>query len=543
MSSFSFPRRAPAWPGAAVVDTEVPDGPERSLAIADRCRLDGARLASFSPKARRPGGLKRRTAHRRRRSTRSPSAVGLAADWWDIGGKRTIVSPDSKIALLGALGLAAASEAEARDSLTTVLDETRRRRIPPSLVLRPDEKPAAPLRDAPGACDARIEREDGRVVEWRTPAGDGVCRALPDGRTVAERTIALPESADRPPSPHRRRRRMRADRRAARVPTACRARRRKRFGVTAQIYALRRARRSGDRRLRRRWPRPARRPATPARPISASARCTCCFPRDRGRASPYYPSDRRFLDPILIDVFDADLPRDAAASSGAGGARAGGRRRLVGPPRRLPGGLADQARRRSKRCTARSPAPSPRGPAQPLVADYQRLRRQGRRGAAAVRGLPGDRGGRGRRELARRGRRRFATAEPKAVAAAIEKDPKAFDFALFCQWLADRQLARAAERARRRGLGIGFYRDLAVGSAPDGAEAWAQRRRADPRRDGRRAARSVLDQGAELGSAGAEPARGRAARAGRRSATSTPRTCGTPECCASTTPWACSACF
>ena len=35
------------------------------------------------------------------------------------------------------------------------------------------------------------------------------------------------------------------------------------------------------------------------------------FPRDRGRASPYYPSDRRFLDPIFIDVLDdAGLPRD-----------------------------------------------------------------------------------------------------------------------------------------------------------------------------------------------------------------------------------------
>ncbi len=48
-----------------------------------------------------------------------------------------------------------------------------------------------------------------------------------------------------------------------------------------------------------------------------------------------------------------------------------------------------------------------------------------------------------------------------------------FEFALFCQWLADRQLGRAAERARDRGLEIGLYRDLAVGAAPDGTEAWA----------------------------------------------------------------------
>ena len=40
------------------------------------------------------------------------------------------------------------------------------------------------------------------------------------------------------------------------------------------------------------------------------------FPGDRERASPYHPSDRRFLDPILIDALDgAGLPRDEALSA------------------------------------------------------------------------------------------------------------------------------------------------------------------------------------------------------------------------------------
>jgi 4-alpha-glucanotransferase len=41
------------------------------------------------------------------------------------------------------------------------------------------------------------------------------------------------------------------------------------------------------------------------------------------------------------------------------------------------------------------------------------------------------------------------------------------------QWLADRQLAQAAEAAR--GMRIGLYRDLAVGSDAAGAETWAER--------------------------------------------------------------------
>ena len=47
-------------------------------------------------------------------------------------------------------------------------------------------------------------------------------------------------------------------------------------------------------------------------------------------------------------------------------------------------------------------------------------------------------------------------------------------FAKFCQWLADKQLAEADERAKRAGMEIGLYRDLAIGSAPDGAESWAR---------------------------------------------------------------------
>jgi glycogen operon protein len=39
------------------------------------------------------------------------------------------------------------------------------------------------------------------------------------------------------------------------------------------------------------------------------------------------------------------------------------------------------------------------------------------------------------------------------------------------QWLAERQLARAG--TAMAGMEIGLYRDLAVGCAPDGAEAWA----------------------------------------------------------------------
>ncbi len=40
--------------------------------------------------------------------------------------------------------------------------------------------------------------------------------------------------------------------------------------------------------------------------------------------------------------------------------------------------------------------------------------------------------------------------------------------------MAATQFAAAAARAETAGLGLGFYRDIAVGTAPDGAESWAE---------------------------------------------------------------------
>ncbi len=46
-------------------------------------------------------------------------------------------------------------------------------------------------------------------------------------------------------------------------------------------------------------------------------------------------------------------------------------------------------------------------------------------------------------------------------------------FRSWLQWIAERQFAKAAERAGAAGLAIGFYRDLALGTAFDGGEVWS----------------------------------------------------------------------
>ena len=464
--SLPAPRAGMAW--GALLDTHDPEAPERQVAIADRQRLR-ARSCLILAESPTAGGGPRAGPPTADAVDALAAAAAIAADWFDVDGKRTIVRPETKIALLAALGLEAKSEAQARESLTRVLDETRRRRIPPSLVLRIDEPPAAPLRDAPKGCEARIETEDGRVLDWRVEPGEGGRHELPDGRAVAERTIALPEL---PIGRHR----LTVDGVECALtvaPPECygpEAALRKRFGVAAQLYALRRA---GDQGIGDF--------ATLALAGEAAGGAGAAylgvspmhmlFPHDREQASPYHPSDRRFLDPILIDVLDPDLPRDDALEAALGALApaiaAASAIKLVDYPAVWTIKREALAALHAAFVRARAARPLDR-----LFAEHRAFVEAGgqalRRFAAFQAIAAGEAGPNWRAwpELLR-------DDEPKAIQEAIARDREAFDFALFCQWLADRQLAGAAAQARKRGLEIGFYRDLAVGAAPDGAEAWA----------------------------------------------------------------------
>ena len=465
------PRAGMAW--RILIDTHDSEAPERWLALADLVRL-GARSSLILAEARTAGGGLNSGAPGAETIDKLAGVAGVAAEWSDIGGKRTIVSPETKIALLSGLGLEVASEAQARDSLTRLIDETQRRRLPFSLVLRADQPLVAPLRDMPRASDARIEREDGAVAEWSIEFAGGVARDLADGRTVSERAIPLPSL---PIGRHR----LIVDGVECALTVAPSqayspaSASRNRFGAAAQLYALRRAEESdrdqgiGDFSA-----------LAIAGELAGQAGAAylgvspmhMLFPRDRGRASPYYPSDRRFLDPIYIDALDdAGLPRDEALNTTLASltpqfAAASVTKYVEYEEVWLAKRAALQARSAGfLRLRAARPG-------DPLIADYHAFARSGgetlRRFAAFQAAAGDDAGGNWRlwpQDL--------RDGDPKAIDHAIERNRQGFEFALFCQWLADRQLGRAAQRARDRGLEIGLYRDLAVGAAPDGTEAWA----------------------------------------------------------------------
>jgi len=465
------PRAGMAW--RVLVDTHDAETPERWLTLANLVRLH-ARSSLILAEAATAGSSLNAGAPTGETIGKLASVAGIAAEWTDIDGKRMIVSPESKVALLKAVGLDVASEAQARESLSRLIDETQRRRLPFSLVLRQGEPLVAPLRDAPGKTDARIEREDGAAAEWSIEAAEGVRRELPNGRSVAERAIPLPTL---PIGRHR----LIVDGVECALTVAPpeayspKAAARKRFGVAAQLYALRRADKDGRDQGIGDFSALAvagEKAGQAGAAYLGVSPLHMLFPRDRERASPYYPSDRRFLEPIFIDALDdAGLPRDETLSAALAALTpqfdASSETEYVEYDEVW---LAKRAALEARSAAfARLRAARPNDP---IVASYHAFARSGgealRRFAAFQAAADGEAG-----ENWRLWRLDLRDGDFKAIDHAIESNRHGFEFALFCQWLADRQLGQAAERARNRGLEIGLYRDLAVGAAPDGSESWA----------------------------------------------------------------------
>jgi 4-alpha-glucanotransferase len=58
------------------------------------------------------------------------------------------------------------------------------------------------------------------------------------------------------------------------------------------------------------------------------------------------------------------------------------------------------------------------------------------------------------------------------LTALASTNPEEVELHEYVQWIADRQLAACAAKAKQLGLPVGLYLDLAVGVVPDGADAW-----------------------------------------------------------------------
>jgi glycogen debranching enzyme GlgX/4-alpha-glucanotransferase len=406
---------------------------------------------------------------------RLSDAAGIAPEWWDVSGRHKAVSPDTQKALLAAMRLPANTTGEARASLMRLAAERDQRAMPSSLVVVADETlslilPLAHGRQVSllidgadeGSLDVPIAPDVGETIRHIGVDGLGHLRrrialpGLPAGRyrlvlenrdDEACHLIVAPRRCWEPPGLNR-----------------------PRFGIAAHLYTLRRTGDQGVGDFTTLTEFGARSAAAGAVTLGLNP-MHALFGSSRERASPYHPNDRRFLDPIYLDVSSGPFAQVPAV------------RKILERHEGLFGRLSGQN-------TVDYPAVW-QAKREVLSAAFNAMENEADSSVAALRAELSTFIVEGGEDL-----QTFATfeaiseqypgkswhhwpqalrdAEPEAVRRLAESRQSEVQFALFQQWLCDRSLADAVSRT---GLELGIYRDLAVGSAPDGAEAWAGQQR------------------------------------------------------------------
>jgi len=448
-------------------DQPVTDGatlaPRSILVLAETPALAAGRRA---PPAARPATI-----------DRLATAVGIAPEWWDVGGTHHTVTQETKRAILTGMGLDISSRGAARDTLDHLTASHQRRRLPQAMHATEGEALALTMVldgmiDRPP--DALVLRDENGGRLSIAIGGDAANRRTVsgwDGRMHDTLALTLPPLAagryqltdeDHDCSAHV----TVAPRRCWQPDTALHH-----VGIAAQLYALRSANDQGIGDLTTL--------ALAAEMAGQSGAATlginplhALFPADRTRVSPYHPSDRRFIDPMYLDVTALDdLPSSPLADALLAAARpefaALRARRMIDYPR--------LSALKTSILNARFEAfrTAFYGGKDGLRQDFLGFVEDGGVSLdrfATFRVIEAEHAGRpwqswpdGLDQAGSRAVRDFAGRHQQALAREM-----------FIQWLADRQLRQAAEAGRAAGLNLGLYRDLAVGCAADGAEAWSE---------------------------------------------------------------------
>ncbi|MBS7707260.1 4-alpha-glucanotransferase [Chelatococcus asaccharovorans] len=393
------------------------------------------------------------------------TAAGIAVDWTDAFGKRRTVKSVTLRHLLGALGLAAHTPSDIAASHNRLRQASH---AAPTLVTGEVGKPfpmPAGLR-SPGAQTRpfEIRLENGEVIEGRGSAIPAI--GVPGYHRLRygdrEVTLAIAPS------------------RCVSVEELTGAGRR--WGVAAQLYGLRRE-------IDAKTPvgnggigdfrdladlagvvADARGEAVSIGPVHA------LFSADPGRASPYAPSSRLFLNPLHADpTAIADLSQIEKALDQADMRMAMVRHnesRLIDWPAAAKAKLAFLRALKSIMAADLAPGGSYGGDFADFVARGGRaLRDHAVFEALHAACLKNDPGAHHWRQWPAE----FHESGSEAVAAFAAAQAEEVSFHLFLQWLADKSLARAQAAARDAGLGIGILCDLAIGTDGGGSYAWAHR--------------------------------------------------------------------
>jgi glycogen operon protein len=412
---------------------------------------------------------------------RLAEAAGIAVEWEGADHSRHVVGDDTKRALLAALDLPAGSEGEATQTLTRLAEERDRRPLPYALTVWAGEPVviAMPLERGivrrPVMLALTLEGGETCSVRFGVDDGQLSTATAADGRTHQLWHVTLPQL---PPGRHRL---LREDAPAATCFLTVAPRRAylpamlqgggRAFGISAQLYAMRghADQGIGDFTVLSDLAAEAARQGAAMvvmNPLHA------LFATERGRASPYQPSDRRFLDPIYLDVGRLGEEGGGRAhdlfmtQSGAFAAQSA----ATDVGYRAVWGLKQQVLERS---FADFEATTQANPDSEAAQAFERFIAAGgdsleRFGIfeAISETLP--------HEPWTRWPGGLSDAQSAEVESFAWAHRSRVRFHQYLQYLCDLQLGAAARRAKSVGLGLGLMRDLAIGAAPDGCEVWAQ---------------------------------------------------------------------
>ncbi|WP_262296481.1 malto-oligosyltrehalose synthase [Microvirga sesbaniae] len=393
---------------------------------------------------------------------RMAALVGISPDYTDAFGQSVETSPSTRQALLAALGLDVSSEAGAQESLAR-LERLKRGPVPAVVTVDADKAATLAFRAAPGPLSWILIEEDGAVHEGRLARTDAAVDipALPMGYhrfRLGDRETTIIAAPSRCFEPE-------ALQGEARL-----------WGAAAQIYSLRSERDFGigD------YADVALLSETVGRLGGAFLGLSpvhALFASDRSKISPYSPSSRLFLESLYVDPTAVE----GFVESGAQGLlEAPDLQERLARLRRAQ--LIDYAdvwavkrpllealwahHRTSGDHLAFEAFRRAGGEALEAHATFEALSEHFRdQGRFWIGDWPEE-----YRSVHSVAVRRFRLDHPDRVA-----------FHAWLQWVADLQLAQAAERAHEAGLPIGLYRDLAVGADGGGSEIWAAPERYAPK--------------------------------------------------------------
>ncbi|NNG04337.1 MAG: 4-alpha-glucanotransferase [Inquilinus sp.] len=420
---------------------------------------------------------------------RLAAAAGIAPDYHDAFGTRIEVPAAARRALLAAMGHPAGDAAQCAASLAALVERPWRRPIDPVAIVAAEAQPGAVTLTLPAdAADPlpwTLALEDGTALSGEARP-DGLAeldRRHIDGADLVRRALVLPAGL---PEGYHRLRLNRDAQSACRIivaPPSCWgpddiAQGERVWGLACQLYSLRSQAdwgigTFGD------LAKLAERAGAAGADLLGLNPLHALYPADPGQCSPYAPASRDFLNVLyidaaaLIDTEDCGVARDLVASAGfQARLKAAREAEFVDYP-----AVAALVLPVLERCFAAFRRSQ-------LAHDTLR--------AADFRAFCAEQGEALRRFTQFMGlQEHFAAADPAqtdwrrwpaayrdpagaAVAEFAGLHAERIEFHAYLQWVADTQLAEAAESARSAGQRVGLYRDLAVGVGPASATAWGQ---------------------------------------------------------------------